>query len=66
MESRKKGIALYTITALVAMKPTTRTELAIAGCITIIAIVAIIMQWSLDKEKKDVQKNIDVNVPAGG
>ncbi len=53
MESRKKGIALYTITALVAMKPTNRTELVIAGCVTLVAIVAILCQFKLDpKEEK--------------
>ena len=53
MESRKKGIAMTAVLALAAMKPTNRTELAIAGFITLIAIVAISWQWNLDKEKKN-------------
>lgn len=47
-------------------KPANKTELVIAGCITLIAIVAISWQYLLDKEKKDVQKTDDVNVSAGG
>ena len=52
MESRKKGIALTAITALVAFKPTTYIELAVAGCVLIIAIYAINRQSTLDKGKE--------------
>jgi C4-dicarboxylate transporter len=66
MESRKKNIAAVAITALVAMKPTSRTELVVAGCIFGIAIVAILCQTYLDrKEKKDVKENVNSDVPAG-
>ena len=51
-ESRKKGIAITAILALAAMKPSNKTELSIAGGITLIAIVAILVQAYLDKEKK--------------
>jgi hypothetical protein len=51
-ESRKKGIAVTAVLALAAMKPTNRTELAIAGCITVISIIAIICFAYLEKEKK--------------
>ena len=66
MESRKKGIAMTAVLALAAMKPTNRTELAIAGFITLIAIVAISWQWNLDKEKKNENKTDNTDVPTGG
>lgn len=52
MESRKKGIAIAAITALVAYKPSNYIELAVAGCVLIIAVYAINRQSNLDKEKK--------------
>jgi hypothetical protein len=54
MESRKKGIAISAITALVAYKPSTKVELVVAGCVTLIALAAIYLQAkSDDKEKPD-------------
>lgn len=52
MESRKKGIAIAAITALVAYKPETYIELAVCGCVLIIAVFAINRQWNIDKETK--------------
>ena len=56
MESRKKGIAIAAITALVAYKPTTYIELAVAGCVLIIAIYAIRRQANTD-DNGDKPKN---------
>lgn len=52
MESKKKGIAVTGIIALAALKPTSKTELVIAACITVIVIVAISWQGFLDRAKK--------------
>ena len=62
-ESRKKGIAVTSILALAAMKPSNKTELAIAGFITVIAVIAIGAQAYLDKEKKDEEKTDTEPVP---
>ena len=52
-ESRKKGIAITAILALAAMKPTNKTELAIAGGITVIALAALVAQTILDRQKNN-------------
>ena len=54
---RKTGIALGTVMVLQGMKPVSIIEFAVVGCITAIAIVAIVTQWNLDKEKKNETKN---------
>ena len=55
MESRKKGIAITAITALVAYKPTTYIEITVAVCVLIIACYAIRCQSkeTLNKGEKN-------------
>jgi len=54
MESKTKSIAVTGVIALAALKPTTKTELVIAACITLIVIVAISWQGVLDRKKNAV------------
>ena len=49
---RKTGIALGTVIILREMKPVSIIEFAVVGCITAIAIVAILSQWNLDRNKE--------------
>ena len=56
MESKKKGIALTAMGLLVAYKPTTYIELAVAGAVLIIAIYAINRQAVIDKGDKNETK----------
>lgn len=60
MESRKKGIALTAMGLLVAYKPSNYMELAVAGCVLIIACYAINRQSNLDDKET---KNDNGNVP---
>lgn len=53
--SKKQVIAIVAMLTLAVMKPTTKLELVIAGCVTLIAIVAISWQGYLDKGKKQGQ-----------
>ena len=53
MESKKKGIALTAMGLLVAYKPTTYIELAVAGCVLIIALYAINRQAVIDNGGKN-------------
>jgi len=68
MESRKKGIILGTITAIVAYNPDTYIKLAVCVCIALLAAYGIRWQGKLDdKEKKhDKAKNTDTDMPTGG
>lgn len=64
---RKMGIALGTIYILKDFNATSRIQLVLAGFIFLIAIIGIIVQWNLDKEKKS-EKNNDIddgNQPGG-
>ena len=49
---RKGAIALGTIWVLKDLNPKSIMEFAIAGCITLIAVIAITYQWNLDREKE--------------
>ncbi|KKN78869.1 hypothetical protein LCGC14_0346410 [marine sediment metagenome] len=57
VESRKKGIAITAITALVAYRPETYIELAVCGCVLIIAVYAINRQWNIDNGEKNEENN---------
>lgn len=64
MESRKKGIAIAAITALVAYHPETYIQFGVCICVLIIACYAINRQSSLDNgEKKNENKAINESVP---
>ena len=52
MESRKKGIAIAAITALVAYQPSNYIELSVAVGVVIIVLYAINRQSNLDKGEK--------------
>ena len=58
---RKLSIALFTIYILkdIVASP------IIVVCITVIATVAMYVQYSLDKEKQNGKKSNDSGVPAG-
>jgi hypothetical protein len=58
---RKAGIALGFGGMLYVMKPATIIELAVVGAIWSIAIVAILTQWNLDKEKNSEKNNDNSN-----
>lgn len=61
--SKKQVIAIVAMLTLAVMKPTTKLELIVAGCITLIAIVGISWQGFLDKGDKNENSNHS-NVPA--
>ncbi len=66
---RKTGIALGTVMVLQGMKPVSIIEFAVVGCITAIAIVAIVTQWNLDRSKEmknEENKSSDRIDPAVG
>lgn len=52
-ESKKKGIAITTITGLLAYQPKTWIEVIVAVLVVAVAVYAINRQASLDKEKKN-------------
>ena len=59
MESRKKGIALGTITAIVAYNPDTYIKLAVCVCCVILAGYTIRWQGNLDDngDKNETEAN---------
>jgi hypothetical protein len=65
--SKKQVIAIVGMITLAVMKPATKTELMVAGFVTLIAIVAISTQTYLDGKGVKNGANNDVpNVSAGG
>ena len=65
-ESKKKGIAVAAITALVAYHPETYLQFGVCLCVLIIAVYAINRQANLDKgEKHENQVDNTGDVSAG-
>lgn len=57
-DSRKKGIAVTAITAIVALKPQTYMDLAVVAGVVIIAVYGMhLFAWLEKKPKIDVDNN---------
>lgn len=63
--SKKQIIAIVAMVVLAVLKPTTIIELIVAILITLVAIVAISWQGYLEKGEKNVEKDVNSDVPAG-